>query len=66
MKKRLWAYECLKCHFQWLVKFEGKRALVPEQCPSAKCRTREWNGLKKPGRPRKDRDVAVNGEVVGT
>lgn len=62
MKVRTWAWECEVCHFRWLIQFRfpklrGRRlmrdAIVPEQCPSSYCRSREWNGKKQAGRPRK-------------
>ena len=57
MKVRRWAWKCAVCGFEWLVKFPhpGKRhhEIVPKQCPSKACRSRQWNGVKKCGRPPK-------------
>src|SRR6516162_11074789 len=41
---KLDAWHCDLCHFEWLVKGDGK----PEKCASSKCRRRGWDtGLGK-------------------
>ena len=54
MMEKRWCWVCERCGFVWVVKFESPGvAIVPEQCPSSRCRKRSWNGVKKAGRPPK-------------
>lgn len=63
MMEKRWCWICLVCGFVWVVKFESPGvAFLPEQCPSSRCRSRQWNGVKKVGRPRKVKEVEA--EVV--
>ena len=56
MMEKRWCWICAICGFVWVVKFDKPgEALMPEQCPSSKCRSRQWDGTapKKRGRPKK-------------
>ena len=64
MKVKLWCWRCECCGFEWIMKFgfpklKGRaNPIVPAQCPSSHCRSREWNGKKKAGRPPLKKEAA--------